>query len=82
MALNPIEQNYNFLNLTGKSRGVSGVGYHPYVQPTGGEPAGQEGGLPKGRAVDNAPRAEMVNYSEYLPAQAGYRGYSTKFIIV
>lgn len=76
----PIEQNYNFLNLTGRTRGVQAPVYTPQVQPAGGQ--GSEGGAAVGRAVDRAPKAQMVQYSEYLPAQAGRdAGYSTKFLI-
>ena len=80
MGLAPIEQNYNFLNLTGRTRGVQAPVYTPQVQPVGGQ--GPESGMPSGRAIDRAPKAEMVQYNEYLPAQAGYeRGVSTKFLM-
>ncbi len=70
MAIPGIEQNYNFLNLTGGARGVGAVGPHrPYegggVTATGAEPA-------PSRAVDNLPKAQMVAYHENIPAQAGY----------
>jgi len=79
MGLSSIESNYNFLNLTGGTRGVQGVGYTPYVTTTsGGE---SEGGAPS-RAVDRLPKAQMVTYKENLPAQAGYEaGFSTKTLI-
>ena len=80
MALSPIEQNYNFLNLTGRTRGVQAPMYTPQPIPVGGN--GSESGMPSGRAVDRAPKAEMVQYNEYLPAQAGRdAGFSTKFLI-
>lgn len=70
MALSPIEQNYNFLNLTGKSRGVGAVStYQPYDPGVAG--TGQSQGV-SGRAVDRLPKAEFVNYDENIPSQAGY----------
>lgn len=60
----------------------------------GGSPVETGGGVPGveyagsgastlvGRAVDRAPKAEMVNFNEYLPAQAGYEsGISTRFLM-
>lgn len=78
--ISPIEQNYSFLNLTGKTRGVGGIStYRPYE---GGGVTGREAGASYTRAVDNLPKAQMTSYQEYLPAQAGYdAGFSTKTLI-
>lgn len=77
MNINAIESNYNFLNLTGKSRGVGAVGtYQPYV---GGGVTGGETETTSARAVDRLPRAQMLAFDENLPAQAGYpAGISTR----
>ncbi len=77
MGLTPIEQNYNFLDLTRGTRGIGAVGtYRPYE---GGAVAGGGGEAAPARAVDRLPKAQMVSYEENLAPQAGYeRGLSTK----
>lgn len=77
MGLNAIENNYNFLNLTGRSRGVGAVGtYQPYQ---GGVVAGGEIESTPARAVDRLPKGQMLDFQENLSAQAGYKaGISTK----
>lgn len=80
MGLLPIEQNYNFLGLTGGARRIGGV-QQPVTWAAGGGEATPEF---SGRAVDKLPKnGQFVNFTENLAAQAGYdRGISTKTLWV
>ena len=72
----PIAAAGSVEGINGGARKIARTGGNPFA---GG---GTEGGAISGRAVDNAPRAQMVNYTENLRAQGGYdSGVSTKFLI-
>lgn len=78
MGLSPID--YNFLNLTGSTRGIGAIGGQPHVAGTSTGGNSQEPSIT--RAIDRLPKCEMVSYEEYLPSQAGREaGFSTKTLI-
>lgn len=69
----------NFLSLTGNNR-IGAVSFTPQ-EWTGGGVIDTASNVPS-RAVDKLPKAQKVNYEEYLPGQAGYsRGTSTWSLI-
>lgn len=80
MGLSLIEQNYNFLQLTGDTRHVGAIGSpQPYV---GGTSTGIGGQDAPARAVERLPKGEMVAFEENIPPQAGReRGISTGTLI-
>ena len=65
-----------FLNLTGRSKGVTGV--TPYSNPINVTTGGgyEEGGAVPSRALDRAPRGQGFEYNEYSNIGAGYAGKS------
>lgn len=68
----------SFLSLTGNTR-IGAIGFTPQ-EHTGGV-IETSSNVPS-RAVDKLPKAQKVNYEEYLPGQAGYsRGTSTWSLI-
>ena len=73
----PIEQNLNFLNLTGRTRGVGAIDTNKSYK--GGPVAVGDNNTYTGRAVERFERGQMVYYPEYIPAQAGRKeGISTQ----
>ena len=82
--MDPLQKiNYSnapLLGITGNSKGIQGVSFTPQ-EWTGGGVIDTASNVPS-RAVDKLPKAQKVNYEEYLPGQAGYsRGTSTWSLI-
>ena len=66
----------NFLNLTGRSKGIQGV--TPYSTPANAQIGGgsEEAAVTSGRALDRAPRGVGFSYEEYTNVGAGRAGQS------